>query len=207
MSRGDPDLDIRITQNHFNYFPNEEAKREHEVFEATHGKKAKRVTFNSGFKNKYQLNIDGTVAAYRLPALIAGNSVVLKQDSPYYEHFYRALKPWEHYIPVARNLSDLKPQLAWAKANDGLVEAMGRRARLLARHHLRIEDIFCYHILAFTRCVPFPNCRQRPCLDGPCLDGPCLDGPCLDGPCLDGPCLDGPCLDGPCRAKYENAVR
>ena len=51
---------------------------------------------------RYQLNIDGTVAAYRMPALLAGNSVVLKQESDYYEHFYKALKPYRHYIPVNR---------------------------------------------------------------------------------------------------------
>ncbi len=40
------------------------------------------------FQFKYQLNLDGTVAAYRFPFLLAGNSVVLKQDSKYVEHFY-----------------------------------------------------------------------------------------------------------------------
>ncbi|KAG1665371.1 KDEL motif-containing protein 1 [Nymphon striatum] len=43
---------------------------------------------------KYQINIDGTVAAYRFPYLLAGDSVVLKQESPYYEHFYGELRPW-----------------------------------------------------------------------------------------------------------------
>lgn len=38
---------------------------------------------------KYQINLDGTVAAYRLPYLLAGDAVVLKQDSQYYEFFYK----------------------------------------------------------------------------------------------------------------------
>ena len=33
--------------------------------------------------------MDGTVAAYRLPYLLAADSVVLKQESKYYEHFYK----------------------------------------------------------------------------------------------------------------------
>ena len=88
-TRNDPDMDIRITKNHFNYFPNDAAREEHRQFEKKYGPKASRDSFAEGFKNKYQLNIDGTVAAYRLPALIAGNAVVFKQDSDYYEHFYK----------------------------------------------------------------------------------------------------------------------
>merc|ERR1719491_399255 len=63
--------------------------------------RAPYTSFFDFFDHKYQLNIDGTVAAYRLPYLLAGNSVVFKQDSEYYEHFYSALEPWVHFIPVA----------------------------------------------------------------------------------------------------------
>lgn len=69
-------------------------------------------------QHKYQINIDGTVAAYRLPYLLVGDSVVLKQDSIYYEHFYNELQPWKHYIPVRSNLSDLLEKLQWAKDHD-----------------------------------------------------------------------------------------
>lgn len=67
---------------------------------------------------KYQINIDGTVAAYRLPYLLAGDSLVLKQDSIYYEHFYNELRPWEHYIPVRADLSDLLEKIQWAREHD-----------------------------------------------------------------------------------------
>lgn len=67
---------------------------------------------------KYQINIDGTVAAYRLPYLLAGDSVVLKQDSGYYEHFYNELRPWEHYIPIRADLGDLLEKIQWARDHD-----------------------------------------------------------------------------------------
>lgn len=67
---------------------------------------------------KYQINIDGTVAAYRLPYLLAGSSVVLKQDSIYYEHFYSQLRPWQHYIPIKADLSDLLDKIRWARNHD-----------------------------------------------------------------------------------------
>lgn len=64
------------------------------------------------------MNIDGTVAAYRLPYLLAGDSLVLKQDSGYYEHFYADLKPDVHYVGIARDLSNLIDKLEWAMKND-----------------------------------------------------------------------------------------
>lgn len=68
--------------------------------------------------------MDGTVAAYRLPYLLAGDSVVLKQDSGYYEHFYNELRPWEHYIPVRADLGDLLDKIRWARGHDEEVKNM-----------------------------------------------------------------------------------
>lgn len=62
--------------------------------------------------------MDGTVAAYRFPYLMLGNSLVLKQISPYYEHFYTHLKPGTHYIHVKRSLSDLIQKIEWAKVRE-----------------------------------------------------------------------------------------
>lgn len=58
------------------------------------------------------------MAAYRLPYLLAGDSVVLKQDSGYYEHFYNELRPWEHYIPIRADLGDLLEKIQWARDHD-----------------------------------------------------------------------------------------
>ena len=69
-------------------------------------------------KYKYQINIDGTVAAYRFPYLLAGDSAVFKQNSNYYEHFYIDLKPYVHYIPFKQDLSDLLDRLEWASQHD-----------------------------------------------------------------------------------------
>lgn len=76
------------------------------------------ITAFGVFQYKYQINVDGTVAAYRMPYLLAGDSVVLKQDSIYYEHFYKQLQPWVHYIPFKADLSDLLEKIQWAKDHD-----------------------------------------------------------------------------------------
>lgn len=94
---------------------------------------------------KYQVNVDGTVAAYRFPYLMLGNSLVLKQDSQYYEHFYLHLKAGTHYVPVKRDLSDLLEKIQWARDNDAEAEEIGRAGQALARELLQPTRLYCYY--------------------------------------------------------------
>ena len=73
------------------------------------------------YQYKYQINVDGTVAAYRFPYLMGGGSLILKQDSQYYEHFYHHLEPWVHYVPLKRDLGDIVEKLQWALDHDDQV--------------------------------------------------------------------------------------
>lgn len=91
------------------------------------------------------MNIDGTVAAYRFPYLMLGNSLVLKQDSQYYEHFYSRLEAGEHYVPVKRNLSDLLEKIQWAKQNDGEAREIARVGQAAARELLQPSRLYCYY--------------------------------------------------------------
>jgi hypothetical protein len=78
------------------------------------------------------VNVDGTVAAYRLPYLLLGNSAVLKQESAYFEHFYPRLEPFRHFIPLKRDLSDLIEKIKWAKNNDEKVAEIVEAANQVA---------------------------------------------------------------------------
>ncbi|XP_054285028.1 protein O-glucosyltransferase 2-like isoform X2 [Macrosteles quadrilineatus] len=115
--------------------------------EHIYGPKEKHVSFFDFFKYRYQVSVDGTVAAYRLPYLLAGGSLVLKQDSHYYEHFYGELTPWEHYVPVKRDLSDLVERVQWALDNDEEAHKIAVNGQKYARENLLPDHIFCYHIV------------------------------------------------------------
>ncbi|XP_063248461.1 protein O-glucosyltransferase 2 isoform X2 [Prinia subflava] len=117
--------------------------------ESLYGPIVKHISFFDFFKYKYQINIDGTVAAYRLPYLLAGNSVVLKQDSIYYEHFYNELQPWKHYIPFKSDLSDLLEKLQWAKDHDEEAKNIAKSGQEFARNNLMGDHIFCYYFKLF----------------------------------------------------------
>jgi len=76
-------FDANISKNQMNYYPTEEDRRNDKLLQA--GKKVDRINFFDFWKFKLLLSIDGTVAAYRLPALLAGDSVVLFPESPWYD--------------------------------------------------------------------------------------------------------------------------
>jgi hypothetical protein len=93
------------------------------------------------------ISVDGTVAAYRLPFLLAGDSLILKQESPFYEHFYRDLQPNVHFLPLKRDLSDVIEQINWARAHPEKVRQMISNARQFVHDQLQPKHIYCYHAL------------------------------------------------------------
>lgn len=89
--------------------------------------------------------MDGTVAAYRLPYLLAGGSLVFKQKSKYYEHFYNDLQPNLHYIPIEEDLSDLLERLEWAQKNDVTAKKIAKTAQEFVNNNLLPQNILCYY--------------------------------------------------------------
>lgn len=85
------------------------------------------------------------MAAYRLPYLLAGGSLLFKQESKYYEHFYNQLVPYIHYVPVKIDLSDLVEKIKWAINNDDKAEEISRNGQKYANAHLLPKNIFCYY--------------------------------------------------------------
>ncbi|KAJ0181991.1 hypothetical protein K1T71_002713 [Dendrolimus kikuchii] len=139
IARDHPDL-FNVSLTNFFFFREKENE---------YGPKQPHISFFKFFDYKYQVNIDGTVAAYRFPYLLAGGGLVLKQDSPYYEHFYSQLHDWEHFVPVKRDLSDLVDRLQWARSHDKDAYQIANNAKKFATENLSPQHIFCYHALLF----------------------------------------------------------
>ncbi|XP_029663410.1 protein O-glucosyltransferase 2-like isoform X1 [Formica exsecta] len=139
ISRKHPEL-FNVSITNFFFFRDEMDK---------YGPTQNHVSFFNFFKYKYQLNIDGTVAAYRFPYLLAGDSLVFKQESNYYEFFYKDLIPGLHYVPVKSDLSDLVEKIMWAKGHDEDGLKIVKSARQFARDNLLPRDILCYYTVLF----------------------------------------------------------
>lgn len=80
-----------------------------------------------------------------MPYLLGGGSLVFKQASKYYEHFYNDLVPYEHYVPIERDLSDLVEKIHWAIENDKEAEKIAQNGQKFANEHLLPKNIICYY--------------------------------------------------------------
>ncbi|CAF2045654.1 unnamed protein product [Rotaria magnacalcarata] len=107
---------------------------------------SEQVPMNKFFDYKYQISPDGTVASYRFPYLLAGDGLIFKQASSFYEHFYRDLVPNQHYIPIKKDLSDLIEKLQWAKEHDDEAQKIVKRSQRFTRRNLLPNHILCYHV-------------------------------------------------------------
>jgi hypothetical protein len=103
------------------------------------------VPIRENGRYKYEMDIDGNCAATpRLPLLMHGNSVILKNTTDSILWFYRTLKPYVHYIPVAEDLSDIFIQLEWAKNHDDECRKISENSRQLAAEIFSQEFIYLY---------------------------------------------------------------
>jgi len=91
------------------------------------------------------LSVDVTVAAYRFPFLLAGDSVIMKMVSPYYEHFYWEMEPFEHYIPFT--MDDLLSRLSDIQSNEAMARKLIENSRRFVNDHLQPVNVFCYYAL------------------------------------------------------------
>ncbi len=99
---------------------------------------------------KYLVDVDGNSCSFeRYFWALLSNSVVLKQMTPNIQWYYGALNPYEHFIPVKEDLSDLFDQIQWAKTHDKEAQQIAARATAFIRNELTPEDTLVYmtHLL------------------------------------------------------------
>ncbi|GAB1377278.1 glycosyl transferase family 90 [Pararhodobacter aggregans] len=97
---------------------------------------ARRAGFAAGrdppteaFRHRYVLCLPGNDVATQLYWVISTQSVAFVVDSDYEclpDYF---LKPWVHYVPVQRNLGDLREKFEFCEANPDLCRSISERAR------------------------------------------------------------------------------
>ena len=78
---------------------------------------------------KYILTLEGHVAAYRLSYELSTASVILLAGSKWKMWYYKFLKPYIHYVPVAEDLHDLVKKVEWCINNDEKCENIALNAK------------------------------------------------------------------------------
>ena len=99
---------------------------------------------------RWLLHLDGHSFSNRLQALLLTNSLILKQQSPYVEYYYRALQAWQHYVPFYRHAADdILELLSNLTEHDDVARAIAARGQAFAHAHLNVDARQCYwrHLL------------------------------------------------------------
>lgn len=100
------------------------------------GLRGEKVEESTWVSRKYALDMDGNSNSWQnLIVRLHLGCCVLKVASRYGFHqwYYDRLKPWEHYVPVAADLSDLLERIEWVRANDREAAEIARRGQAFAR--------------------------------------------------------------------------
>jgi len=91
--------------------------------------------------HKYLISADGAVAAWRrVPVILASGSVLLLQHE-WKQFFYPGLRPWEHYIPIRKDFSDLKEKHEWLENHPAEAKAIASAGHAFAMRFLTPEAI------------------------------------------------------------------
>ena len=80
---------------------------------------------------RYILSMRGNDTGSNFIPALDSNSVVLREEDGWELFYSAAIRPWEHYIPLAPLLTDLDEKLDWARANPAECKAIAARARAL----------------------------------------------------------------------------
>ena len=87
--------------------------------------------------------VDGNSLPDRFAHQMAMGNVILKQESPHEEFWYRDAIPWVHYIPVAHDLSNLVQRIKEGLANETLLLSIQEASTNLIREKVSDHNVEC----------------------------------------------------------------
>ncbi|KAJ7644039.1 glycosyl transferase family 90-domain-containing protein, partial [Roridomyces roridus] len=92
---------------------------------------------------KYLLDVDGNTFSGRFLNLLKSGSLVFKATA-FVEYFDDWLRPYEHYIPLKPDLSDLVDKVRWAIANEAEARRILETGKLFAERVITDKQNDCY---------------------------------------------------------------
>ena len=102
-----------------------------------------RMSLEDLLKFKYLVSVEGNDVATNLKWALASKSVVL-MPKPTRETFILEsnLRPWEHYVPVHPNMSDLEEKVKYCEANQHLCKQISDAATAYMKPFSRRDRLF-----------------------------------------------------------------
>ncbi|KAH9260937.1 hypothetical protein BASA81_000633 [Batrachochytrium salamandrivorans] len=135
---GRPGYDVSFAKDAVPPYANQQFIRQHVWLP-----RAPRSLFTN---HKMIVSIDGHTASWGLIERLGTGSLLLVVDSLrlYREFYYKLLVPWEHFAPVAFDLSNMESIRVWALAHPQLAQRMASQASKLVDERMRAQDTWCY---------------------------------------------------------------
>lgn len=83
-------------------------------------------------EHRYTIDIDGNANAWSLFEKMLLGLCILKVETPWRQWFYDRIAPWEHFVPVRADLSDLAERIEWCFLHDDAAAGIAAAAQRLA---------------------------------------------------------------------------
>jgi hypothetical protein len=103
------------------------------------------------YYSRYQvaLVMGGVGAAFRTPSHLSTGTAVVLQDYHVEEWYVRFMQPYVHYIPLARDLSDLNKTLHWVRNNPEKVKTIAKTGQDFYEKYLSFDrtEEFLYELI------------------------------------------------------------
>ncbi|KAJ7210759.1 glycosyl transferase family 90-domain-containing protein [Mycena pura] len=95
------------------------------------------------YRYKHAIDVDGTTFSGRFLGLLRSGSLVLK-STVFEEYFNDWLRPFEHFVPVLPDLSDLAEKIQWANEHPEEARLIQQRGLEVARRVVTDDQNDCY---------------------------------------------------------------
>jgi glycosyl transferase family 90 len=90
---------------------------------------------------RFQVDIDGNSNSWSFLLKLLMGSCILKVGSNWRQWYYTDLRPWEHFVPVRNDLSDLEMRMNWCLSNTRQAEEIALAGMNYARSLVFDEEM------------------------------------------------------------------
>ena len=149
-------IDARLT-NYRNFSPTPSGDALKQQLDSWFGGVSPEIRSADFAAYKYLISTDGVVSSWKRIATILWTGSVLLMQHTWRQFFYPGLVAWEHYVPVANDLSDLVERYDWLRANPEQAESIAQTGCEFARHVLTRKAIDDCLIAMLNRCAELPR--------------------------------------------------
>ncbi|KAF8208814.1 glycosyl transferase family 90-domain-containing protein [Mycena galopus ATCC 62051] len=113
------------------------------------------------YKYKYLLDLDGNTFSGRYLGLLKSGSLVFK-STVFNEFFNDWLRPYEHYIPVLPDLSDVVEKVEWAIANEAEARRIQESGKAFTERVMTDDQNDCYFAMVLLEWARLQSYRANP---------------------------------------------